>query len=572
MFVVATSCGGGHAVPDASTDVATDAPADDAPADVGIDASTLMCARSACQTGAVDTDGDDLPDAWEQNQFIDVNCNGTLDASEPLLPGASPTVSDIYVTYDFMGYGRDDELCTTAASCTALGVYHAGETCNAAGQCQFTCSQDSDCTGRSGASHAAERCRLFTDGTACTDSPGTPTGACACYHTHDPEAIAPGALQKVIDAFDLHGVHLHIARGKEQPHSHVVSYRETAAFDLQCEGGSVAAGNAGVGKYAVALADLKTIASGAESVMHYALFAHYVGCDSASHCPANPGNTSTCTTPFFSFAQSGYAELSGNDLVVSLGGLIDNSGLAPGIVSAAGFSQVGATFMHELGHNLGIRHDGHVDVACPSGSGCPATETCIDLGDGQGLVCHESFRGVVGAEEPNYKPNYVSIMNYRYQKSGIQSSSTRNVAAAGTAPTAGAATMDPTLTRLDYSNQVLATLTEDNLDDASGLGWTPDPLYPGAYLLFSYVDGTCHSCPQIAAAEGSVDWTCANCATNPSCQLVGSGPSVFDATAVSADVDAAAGVCEAAPTDVLHGARDWGNFKYAFACTPAGAK
>ena len=172
------------------------------------------------------------------------------------------------------------------------------------------------------------------------------------------------------------------------------------------------------------------------------------------------------------FGQAGIAELEGNDITVSLGQQVNNSGLAPGITSAAGFSQVGSALMHELGHNLGLRHDGHVDKPCPMGTGCPAGDTCTTLSDGQGKVCHETVGGVLGAEEPNYKPNYISLMNYAYEGIGIESSSTQNVAAAGMPYTPGSDVPDPTLTRLDFSNTVLTTLDEGNLDDTIGIGWS----------------------------------------------------------------------------------------------------
>jgi Metallo-peptidase family M12B Reprolysin-like len=65
---------------------------------------------------------------------------------------------------------------------------------------------------------------------------------------------------------------------------------------------------------------------------------------------------------------SGMAELYGNDFIVSLGNWTNGVGT---------LDQQEGTFMHELGHNLGLRHG--------------------------------------GADEINYKPNYMSIMNYLFQ-------------------------------------------------------------------------------------------------------------------------------------------------------------
>ncbi|MFQ5428399.1 MAG: hypothetical protein ACE5EZ_05400, partial [Thermodesulfobacteriota bacterium] len=70
---------------------------------------------------------------------------------------------------------------------------------------------------------------------------------------------------------------------------------------------------------------------------------------------------------------SGQAELPGDDLIVSL-------------YCANSDGNVGHTIMHELGHNLNIRHGGNQDC--------------------------------------NYKPNYNSVMNYKYQFPGVDSNCT----------------------------------------------------------------------------------------------------------------------------------------------------
>ena len=67
-------------------------------------------------------------------------------------------------------------------------------------------------------------------------------------------------------------------------------------------------------------------------------------------------------------SSSGQAEINGDDLIVSLQ-------CASSTVNTAN------TIMHELGHNLGLRHGGNVDT--------------------------------------NQKPNYSSVMNYRYQFPGV---------------------------------------------------------------------------------------------------------------------------------------------------------
>ena len=78
-----------------------------------------------------------------------------------------------------------------------------------------------------------------------------------------------------------------------------------------------------------------------------------------------------------------------------------------------------ATFVHELGHNLGLRHGGTEDV--------------------------------------NYKPNYMSIMNYRYQLRGIER---------------------PDGTKyFGYSTRVYKDLDENKLDEKTGFGRNAYGLY-----------------------------------------------------------------------------------------------
>lgn len=98
----------------------------------------------------------------------------------------------------------------------------------------------------------------------------------------------------------------------------------------------------------------------------------------------------------FKHEGAGRAEIWGNDFWVGGG----NNGQ---VVQAA-------TFMHELGHNLGLRHGGDVNT-------------------------------------PNCKPNYFSIMSYAHSLTGI-------------APGF----------RLDYSGQALPSLDESNLNEANTLG------------------------------------------------------------------------------------------------------
>jgi hypothetical protein len=98
---------------------------------------------------------------------------------------------------------------------------------------------------------------------------------------------------------------------------------------------------------------------------------------------------------------SGQAELRGNDLIVSL-------------YCANSDRNVAHTIMHELGHNLGLRHGGDEDC--------------------------------------NHKPNYNSVMNYRYQFPGVDNNCTL--------PGDGV---------LDYSHGSRIDLDELNLNEHAGI-------------------------------------------------------------------------------------------------------
>lgn len=101
-----------------------------------------------------------------------------------------------------------------------------------------------------------------------------------------------------------------------------------------------------------------------------------------------------------SSTSSGQAEVQGDDLIVSL-------------YCANSAQNVANTIMHELGHNLGLRHGGSTDC--------------------------------------NYKPNYNSVMNYLYQFPGVDS------------------TCDPIGDNvLDYSHGTRIAINENAIDENMG--------------------------------------------------------------------------------------------------------
>lgn len=106
---------------------------------------------------------------------------------------------------------------------------------------------------------------------------------------------------------------------------------------------------------------------------------------------------------------SGLGELNGNDFFVSLGTWGEPE--SPG----GTFDQQAGTFMHELGHTLGLGHG--------------------------------------GADGENYKPNYHSVMNYIWQ--------TPNDAYSGS-------------WQLNFSREVVPPLDEVNLNEQTGIGFPDD--------------------------------------------------------------------------------------------------
>jgi hypothetical protein len=487
----------------------------------------------ACSSGCPDADGDGLNDAWERAGGIDFNGDGRIDEEHDLLlPGADPERPDVYVQYDWMDYGGTDNACGVDADC---GVYRGqvGATCTgpavpgSAHSCAFSCTTDAQCTARGPSSttagHIGERCV-----------------ANICLHTHDPEVVQPGAIQAVVDSFAAHGINLHVLRGHAMPHSHVLSFRQLNDLQDWCEGGSLASSTAGRGLYVESFYDLKAVGfdSLKAAAYHYAVFSHHTSCDSPAHCNACPATGKIPGPP--AFGGSGLAEIDGNDFMVSTGRLTNDIGVRPTIFNWGG------TFMHELGHNLGLRHGGGSD-----------------------------FEGTA-EDTPLFKPNFLSVMNYKFQLLGIQ----RAIAAGSIVPAACSKDADchrgehctspsgsnGVCSRLDYSTQVLPSggntpgrLTEDSttgpgLNEPAGLG-------SGTADLTSFDDGTCGYGFQ--PSDGPLDYD---------------GDGNTSGTNVSADLNRQDHpgilVCPTGVTETLDGHTDWGPapgqsiFNYSFQCTP----
>jgi alpha-tubulin suppressor-like RCC1 family protein len=157
-------------------------------------------------------------------------------------------------------------------------------------------------------------------------------------------------------------------------------------------------------------------------IFHYAIFAHDLG----GGIPLRTSGVSR--------------DIGASDFVVSLGGSTSGIGTTP--------EQAG-TFMHELGHNLGLRHGGN--------------------------------------DDQNYEPNYLSVMNYSFQMSGLLSNTNDGL--------------------LDYSRfGNIPTLDEAHLNETVGLN--------GGATIAGY--GTHYYCRPLGIwrdnwvtnANGPINWDC----------------------------------------------------------------
>ena len=247
-------------------------------------------------------------------------------------------------------------------------------------------------------------------------------------HSHRPKAAAVAA---VVQAFAnapvanpdlIPGINLHVDVSNSIPHQNNLNIP-----------GLCFAGGPGIGNFDTVKADPANFGPNnpRRFAYHYSLWTHQ--------------QVSTSTS-------SGCAELPGNDFQVALGGWnagagdLDGDGLPDANVGT--IQQQAGTLMHEFGHNLNLQHGG---------------------GD--------SF---------NYKPNYLSIMSYRFQVSGI--------------PPTDPDGAGPLRARVDYSRSALATLDETNLSEPAGIG--------------DGTDNTFFNCPITVGGlgtgpgTGALNWNC----------------------------------------------------------------
>jgi len=230
-------------------------------------------------------------------------------------------------------------------------------------------------------------------------------------HSNAPD---PAAIQQVVDSYAAHGIDLAIDR----KHTAIPVTNPVLALDTdgaRCPD-------------AVSFSDLKQqYFKRAGKDWHYVIFGEQVT------------STGDCVPGAF----SGVAELPGDDFVVSMdairvGGPPVTEDPAELIIRRRATAGV---FMHELGHNLDLRHGGNEDV--------------------------------------NWKPNYLSVMNYAFNLTGI-----------------------PRFSRMDYSDAALPTLDQIHLDETVGVGADSDDFT----RFFVEPCAGCGFFNGFGPARGPLDW------------------------------------------------------------------
>ena len=286
----------------------------------------------------------------------------------------------------------------------------------------------------------------------------------------------PAALQKVIDSFKnapvsnpdgTSGINIHIDAG---PNS-IMNPRTSKKWNSLSRAGSFAYTSAFGSNYSNGIYDwkdfdlFKTFAPFGQSPQSLSFF--------------QTGRSPVFRLALFvdTFAGQGNSgitrSLPATDFIISLGQFPPQQ---YGTIAQAG------TFMHELGHSLGLKHG--------------------------------------GIDHVKYKPNFISIMNYSFQFSGLIK--------ADNSP------------EVSYSRKTLDTLTETNLNESVGIN---DPDYRTVW----YAPAT--GCVVQKSTQTSIDWNVNG---------------IFNETGVSADLngDNPSGCKPGGSITILRGYNDWPTVNY----------
>lgn len=276
-------------------------------------------------------------------------------------------------------------------------------------------------------------------------------------HDHKPDSEAINAVKTafknspVKNPDNKEGINLHIDIDEEIPHQNVIKAWDD--FD------SIRNNHFG-NQTQRSDANSANILGAKKLVCRYCLFVHEFSWNKAGTWVAT--------------ASSGYAELPGNDFIVSLGGWEEDRGST---------DEQAGTFMHELGHTLGLRHG--------------------------------------GADGVNFKPNYLSVMNYAFMLP------VRNP-----------------YRPLDYSRVQLPDLDEARLNENAGIG---------------------------AEVTGQMLFTVYSNAANATVLSAGFLPIDWNGNGNASDVNVQANInnfpewgWESPANETLTGYNDWGNLVYNF--------
>ena len=304
----------------------------------------------------------------------------------------------------------------------------------------------------------------------------------------------PQQIGQVVAAFRNHGITLHIdPQHTAIPGHYAILNNLGGVFYVPYPSGC-----AGPEQFGNAFSDLKAtyFHPSSNHPWHYAIFGFAE--DSTATAGESPARCNLAT---------GAAELPGFDLMVT-----------PGLEYMNGFLQshpnaVVGTFMHELGHNLGLQHGGDEDL--------------------------------------NFKPNYLSVMSYWFQQSGIP-----QAAALGSFTISGY--------RLDYSGATLPTLDENHLNESLGVqSGTTDVTYywNGSGFVPGTTGGVCPSPPELdtvvaAPTTGPVDWNCDG-SLDPD---------------VASDIKFGDALSQSYSLQQLHGFNDWAEITSILTIAPAQLK
>jgi hypothetical protein len=352
-------------------------------------------------------------------------------------------------------------------------------------------------------------------------------------HSHQPP---DAAIQQVVDSFAAHGITLHI-----DPQHDAIPEVFVTTLDPNPTIACAANGTSGGGYTFVTMHTLRQRYFGNRKwAYHYPVFAHsHTVPDTAPCCdPAScaPQACNSCPTDALCGghpdpSSSGASEVNGSSFILALGTLAANVGISPGSIGVETYASV---FMHELGHNFGLVH----------GSLAPSVDPVLTTAQQACLA---------------WKPNYLSVMDYRYYQNGISvaaqpsSITPRHCNVDGDCPVGAHCTNDldgpaggNVCYRIDYSNQTLLTLNEASLNETLGVGGAA-----GQTDIASYCSAL--SCGLQGPSFGPIDWNHDGAIE----------------TNVQADVD---GNPLGAPTRILSTTSDWDKMNFKFQCSTAFAQ